>query len=130
MSAAQFELPDEVEPGTPLYDLLLDVYLAAFVSGASSALGSLTMTADARRRRPTREQERLFTTIAARLTKSVHDEFARDPIAREKFRLQIAAALARVREGAPNPFAGDDVHVHFTTDVIHPHEGGEGSCDH
>lgn len=129
MSAAQFELPDEVEPGTPLYDLLLDVYLAAFVSGASSALGSLTMTASPGRR-PTREQEHLFTTMAVRLTKSVHDEFARDPIAREKFRLQIVAALARVREGAPNPFAGDDVHVHFTTDVIHPHEGGEGSCDY
>lgn len=129
MSAATFDLPDDVEPGTPLYDLLLDVYLAAFVSGASSALGSVAMTASPNQP-PSREQEHLFTTIATRLTKSVHDEFARDPITREKFRLQIATALERVRAGAPNPFAGDDVHVHFTTDVIHPHEGGEGPCQH
>lgn len=126
MSAAD-ALPDEVEPGTPLYDLLLDVYLAAFVSGASSALGSVSMIGSPGRA-PTREQERLFTTIATRLTKSIHDEFARDPITREKFQLQVTTALARVREGAPNPFAGNDVHVHFTTDVINPYKGGDDTC--
>ena len=98
-------LPESIEPGSPLYNLLLDVYMAAFTSGASSSLGSMIYSGSGGTLPSTAELDSI-NGVALRLAKSLFDRFDRDPVSRQSVQASFDSALRRAHAGEPSPFEG------------------------
>lgn len=97
-------LPESIEPGTPLYDVVLDVYMAAFTSGAASALATLGYD-PAQGKDINPAQQAALNSVAVKMAQRLFDRLGQDPIARKPVQGAINIALARAQDGTPNPFA-------------------------